>query len=306
MGESMYNYKNIIEIVSELGCDFIENEPMFKHTTFKIGGKADLFIRVKNKKELKTILSCKRHEKIPAFILGKGSNILVSDSGIRGIVLKLEGDFTKVNLLDDCHIFCGSGVSLAKLCNKALKYCLSGLEFAWGIPGSVGGAIYMNAGAYSGEMKDITVCCEHIDKFGKVGIKKKEELGFSYRNSIYNKSDLIITDITVELKKSSYDSIREKMDDCMSKRRDKQPIEMPSAGSVFKRPEGYYAASLIDTCGLKGKTIGGAQVSEKHAGFIINTGNATCKDVLDLIEFIRERVLKETGVLLECEIEILK
>lgn len=306
MGEPMYNYKNIIEIANEFDCDFIENEPMLKHTTFKIGGKADLFIRVKNKKALKEILNCTRQEEIPVFILGKGSNILVSDLGIRGVVLKLEGDFTKVNLLDDCHMHCGSGASLAKLCNEALKYSLSGLEFAWGIPGSVGGAVYMNAGAYSGEMKDIIVSCAHIDKLGRCGDKNKKELGFSYRNSIYNKSDFIITDVTVELKKDNYDSIRQKMDDYMSRRRNKQPVELPSAGSVFKRPKGYYAARLIEMCGLKGKTIGGAQVSEKHAGFIVNNGNATCKDVLDLIELIKDKVLKETGVLLECEVKILK
>ena len=217
--------------------------------------------------------------------------------------MKLEGDFTKVSLLDDDFICCGSGVTLAKLCNEALKYSLSGLEFAWGIPGSAGGAIYMNAGAYSGEMKDVVTSCTHIDKQGKFRTYKKEKLNFSYRNSIYSKSDYIITDITIKLKKDDYESIRKRMDDFMDRRKSKQPIDIPNAGSIFKRPEGNFAGTLIEKCGLKGKTIGGAQVSTKHAGFIVNNGNAKCEDVLNLIEFIKEKVMKETGILLECEIK---
>lgn len=298
----MYNYKPIIEAAAEIRCKYIENEPMSRHTTFKIGGCADLFIIVNSKEELKTILSCVENEKVPMFVLGRGSNILVSDSGFNGVVLKLEGDFTKVSLLDDDFICCGSGATLAKLCNEALKYSLSGLEFAWGIPGSVGGAVYMNAGAYSGEMKDIVTSCTHIDKQGKFGTYKGDALEFSYRNSIYNKKDYIITDITVKLKKDDYESIRKRMDDFMDRRRSKQPIDIPNAGSIFKRPDGNFAGTLIEKCGLKGKTIGGAQVSTKHAGFIINKGNAKCEDVLNLIELIKEKVMKETGILLECEV----
>lgn len=299
----MYNYKPIIKAANELGCKYIENEPMFRHTTFRIGGNADLFITVDSKEKLKEILACIENEKIPMFVLGRGSNILVSDSGFNGVILKLEGDFTKVSLLDDDFICCGSGVTLAKLCNEALKYSLSGLEFAWGIPGSAGGAIYMNAGAYSGEMKDVVTSCTHIDKQGKFRTYKKEKLNFSYRNSIYSKSDYIITDITIKLKKDDYESIRKRMDDFMDRRKSKQPIDIPNAGSIFKRPEGNFAGTLIEKCGLKGKTIGGAQVSTKHAGFIVNNGNAKCEDVLNLIEFIKEKVMKETGILLECEIK---
>ena len=301
----MYNYNSVIDAAKEIGCKFSLNEPMLKHTTFKIGGPVDLFINVNTKEKLRIILKAINESKIPLFILGNGSNILVSDSGIRGIVLKLDGDFTKVSFLDDNCICCGSGVTLAKLCSESLKSSLSGLEFAWGIPGSVGGAVFMNAGAYSGEMQDVVVSGNHIDGLGNLGTLKNIDIDFSYRNSIYNKKDYIITDVTVQLKNDEYISIRNKMDEYMEKRKAKQPIEFPSAGSVFKRPKDNFAGTLIEKCGLKGKSIGGAQISSKHAGFIINKGNATCSDVLELIKLIKNSVFDKTGVLLETEIKVL-
>ena len=238
-------------------------------------------------------------------ILGNGSNLLVSDDGIRGVVIRLDGDFRKITLLDDTTIFCGAGATLAYLCKFALNCGLSGLEFAWGIPGTVGGAVFMNAGAYDGEMKDVVHSVSHISPSGEIGRTEKDDLNFGYRTSIYRSNNMIITGVTLKLKKGNPDEIREKMDDYMLRRSTKQPLEYPSAGSVFKRPEGNFAGALIEQCGLKGKTCGGAQVSEKHAGFIINKSNATAKDVRDLIGEIQKTVSDKTGYNLECELIIL-
>ncbi|MEE1283015.1 MAG: UDP-N-acetylmuramate dehydrogenase [Acutalibacteraceae bacterium] len=299
----MYNIENVLDIARKNGFDIKENESMSKHTTFKIGGNAQALIKVTNNEGLIDILKkCKECE-IPVFILGKGSNLLVSDRGIDGIVIKLDGVFNQIKLIDDETICCGAGVSLAKLCSYACEHGLSGLEFAWGIPGSVGGAVYMNAGAYGGEMKDVLYSCAHIDDNNTAGTLNADSLGLSYRHSIYSENNYIITSATVKLKKDSSVEIRNRMNDYMNRRKDKQPVEYPSAGSVFKRPEGYFAGTLIQDANLKGKQIGGAQVSEKHAGFIINKGNATCNDVLELVNFIQEKVKEETGITLECEIK---
>lgn len=299
-----YNFdflKNFIDEDIEISFD----EPMNKHTSFKIGGKADIYCEVKTKKALSELIALCKENKIPYFIIGKGSNLLVSDSGIRGIVIRLGGEFSDMSLIDNCLIHCGSGAALASVCSYALKNSLGGLEFAWGIPGTVGGATYMNAGAYGGEMKDIVEEVSYIDGNGILKSFKRDELDFSYRRSVFTDKDYIITDVLFRLESKSQSEIREKMDELMGKRKSKQPLEYPSAGSTFKRPEGYFAAALIEECGLKGASVGGAEVSEKHSGFIINKNNATCEDVKSLIAYVKKEVYKQKGVELHCEVKFI-
>lgn len=299
----MVNIENIKQLAIDKGCEVKENEPMSRYTTFKIGGAAQLLVSVPNISALKAMLKQCDKEQIPVFLLGKGSNLLVSDKGIEGVVIKLEGDFKQITLVEDDTVYCGAGVSLARLCRFALDNGLSGLEFAWGIPGSAGGAAYMNAGAYGGEMKDVLISCNHITKSGEFGTLSGDELKLSYRHSAYAENGSIITGISVRLHKDSKAEINRRMDDYMQRRKDKQPLEYPSAGSVFKRPEGYFAGALIQDSGLKGAAVGGAMVSPKHAGFIINTGGAKCGDVLSLIEHIKKTVNDKFGVELECEVK---
>lgn len=295
----------IFNLAEILGCEARQNEPMSKHTSFKIGGNADAYIKINNLSKLSAILKECKDSNVDYMIIGNGSNILVSDEGIRGTVIRLDGDFRKITLVDDTTVFCGAGATLAYLCKYALNCGLSGLEFAWGIPGTVGGAVFMNAGAYDGEMKNVVHSVSHISPSGEIGRIEKENLNFGYRTSVYRNNNMIITGVTLKLKKGNSDEIREKMDDYMSRRSSKQPLEYPSAGSVFKRPEGNFAGALIEQCGLKGKSCGGAQVSEKHAGFIINKSNATAKNVRDLISEIQTTVSDKTGCNLECELIIL-
>lgn len=297
----MYDLQIIRDLAVNNGFEYIEQEPLSKHTSFKIGGNAEMLVIVKNIDQLKSVLLACKGNAIPLFVLGKGSNLLISDDGMKGVVLLLDGDFKEIAIKENT-ITAGAGVNLAKLCTFALANSLSGLEFAYGIPGSVGGAAYMNAGAYDGEMKDVVKSVTHITRDGDVVTLSADELDLSYRHSVYKTTDDIILFVTVELKEKSSEMIKEKMDDFMNRRKTKQPLEYPSAGSVFKRPQGNFAGTLIEKCGLKGKTIGGAQVSQKHAGFIINIGDATCKDVLDLISFVQKTVQEETGYFLEREI----
>ncbi|MDD6847757.1 MAG: UDP-N-acetylmuramate dehydrogenase [Oscillospiraceae bacterium] len=298
----MKNIETVYSLAKILGCKAKYDESMANHTTFKIGGNAPLYIEVNKPSQLSQIVKLCNEENVEYFILGNGSNLLVSDKGVDYVVICLKGDFKNISLLDNNTLYCGAGASLAALCREAEKNGLSGLEFAWGIPGTVGGAAYMNAGAYGGEMKDVVYSVHHIDKEGNLGTIKSSDLNFSYRHSIYKENGYIIIGITVKLKLDNKNEIRNKMDDFMDRRKSKQPLEYPSAGSVFKRPDGNYAGTLIEQCGLKGKTIGGAQVSEKHAGFIINIGGATCNDVQQLIEHIQSTVKEKTGYILEREI----
>ena len=299
----MYYVNSIIEMAENYHFNVKLNEDMSKHTTFKIGGNAEVYINVLHIEGLIDILSrCKTNE-VPYMIIGKGSNLLVSDKGIDGVVIHLDGDFNRIKVLDEKTIYCGAGVSLAKLCNFACEKSLSGLEFAWGIPGSVGGAVYMNAGAYGGEMKDVVEFVHHINEDNTIERFDTDKLEMSYRHSVYCHHNYVITGVALRLQPDSQVEIRKRMDEYMQRRKDKQPIEYPSAGSVFKRPQGYYAGTLIQQAGLKGKFIGDAQVSEKHAGFIINTGKATCKDVTALIKYVQRTVKNGFGVDLECEIK---
>ena len=294
----MNNIENIYKFADSLACETKLNEPMKKHTSFKIGGNAAVYIKVDSLSKLcKFVRECKLTD-TKYFLLGNGSNILVDDNGMDCAVIKLDGDFKEIRMIDSETVYCGAGATLAALCKFALNNSLSGLEFAWGIPGSVGGAAFMNAGAYGGEMKDVVVSVNHITDDGAIGRIDKENLEFGYRTSAYRKNNCIITGITLKLKSDNPDDIRHRMDDFMSRRIDKQPLEFPSAGSVFKRPEGNYAGALIEQCGFKGKGVGGA-------GFIINKSNATAKDVKELISQIQTTVKKETGYDLECELIML-
>jgi len=283
-------------------AEVLENEPMNRHTSFKIGGKSDLFISPAGVQAIEPIIRACRQFEVPYFILGNGSNILMSDSGFRGAIISFNSNISKISVNDDV-ITCEAGAKLITVCLAAQRNCLKGLEFAYGIPGTMGGAVYMNAGAYGGEMKDVVISSEYMDLNGKQTVNGSQH-DFSYRHSLYSNSDKIITSVTLKLLQGSSKAISDKMDELMQRRKGRQPLEYPSAGSVFKRPEGNYAGTLIDKCCLKGTKIGGAMVSEKHANFIVNTGNATCEDVLKLIDLIQNSVFTKTGILLESEIKI--
>ncbi|MDD5952627.1 MAG: UDP-N-acetylmuramate dehydrogenase [Oscillospiraceae bacterium] len=283
------------------GCRVQYGEPMDRHTTFKIGGPADVLITVETVDGLRTVLEEVHRLEIPCHILGRGSNLLVSDDGIRGAVVLLSGEFSQCTV-EGNTITCGAAAPLSTLCRAAQEHSLTGLEFAWGIPGSVGGALFMNAGAYGSEMKNVVVSATHMTMDGQVHTVPLSALELKYRHSVYHHLDAVILSLKVALQPGKLADITAQMEDIFLRRKTKQPLEYPSAGSVFKRPEGHYAGALIEQCGLKGKRIGGAMVSEKHAGFIVNVGGATCQDVLDLVALIQETVQKETGVALECEI----
>ena len=295
----------IYSLAQVLNCDVRRDEPMSRHTSFKIGGTADVYIKVDDLTTLANIVKECVDSDVDYLILGNGSNVLVSDDGYRGVVIRLDGEFRKISLIDETTIYCGAGASLASLCKFALNSGLSGLEFAWGIPGTVGGAVFMNAGAYDGEMKNVVHSVSHLTSDGGIGRCEKDDLQMGYRTSVYRSNKCIITGVTLKLKKADPEDVRAKMDDFMNRRSSKQPLEFPSAGSVFKRPEGAYAGALIEQCGLKGKCHGGAQVSEKHAGFIINKSNATANDVKSLIREVQTKVYDETGYNLQCELIIL-
>ena len=296
--------KNIENALKQLNIEFLTEEPMKNHTSFRTGGNAEVFSIPKNESEIKAILNLCNKENVPCFVLGNGSNILVPDEGIRNrVVIYLGDNLSYINEKEDGTIVAGAGTKLIQLCRYALSKELSGLEFAYGIPGSVGGAAYMNAGAYGGEMKDVLVKINHINEDGTDGFTEGDEMDLSYRHSAYSSEKKIITSVELKLQNGDKEEIEAKMKDFLGRRKDKQPLEYPSAGSVFKRPEGYFAGALIEQSGLKGKRIGGAMVSEKHAGFIINYDNATTSDVLDLIDFCRETVKDKFGVTLEAEIK---
>lgn len=282
------------------GIAFCTNEPMSRHTSFKIGGNADYFVRVTSAEALKKVLLGIKAFGMPFFILGKGTNILVSDTGIEGAVIDTCGMCdVKVN---GNSITAGAGATLSSVCRVACENSLVGLEFAYGIPGSVGGGLYMNAGAYGGEMSQVVKSAEYVKANGESGTVVVEEMNLGYRKSVFAGSDMIITQVTFQLEKGDRKAIEDKMNELIGRRKEKQPLEYPSAGSTFKRPEGYFAGRLIEECGLKGASYGGAAVSEKHAGFVINRENATCNDVLNLIENVRGKVFDEKGVNLEPEV----
>ena len=300
----MDGYTQLEQECKSLSLQLKKEEPMKDYTSFKIGGPCRLMAFPETGKEVQFLLKRCAELGLSCFILGNGTNLLVSDEGYPGVII-YTGNLRRDLSVKDNLIHCSAGISVSQLCRTALEHNLSGLEFAFGIPGYVGGAAYMNAGAYGGEMKDCIYKCQHVDKEGKIGELCEDELDFSYRHSVYSSRNDCITDVYFKLKEGDPKQIREKMDELFNRRKDKQPINLPSAGSVFKRPKNGYAAALIDECGLKGQQIGGAKVSEKHAGFIVNAGNATCEDVKRLIEHIQITVLKETGIALEREVKML-
>lgn len=288
----------------------LQNEPMKNHTSFKIGGNADFFVKANDVDEVKFILKISKENNIPLTIIGNGSNLLVKDNGIRGIVLKINIDKIDINevFIDDekyAEITVGAGVLLGKLAFILLNNNISGFEFASGIPGTIGGAIRMNAGAYGSEFKDIVIETVCMNRDGDIFTLTNEQQQFEYRKSIFKEKDYLVLESKLLLKyEEDNTAIKEKMDEYKKSRIDKQPVEYPSAGSTFKRGTEYITAKLIDECGLKGYKLGDAEVSSKHAGFIVNKGNASAKDVIELIEFIKKTVYEKTGKNIELEIEI--
>ena len=281
------------------------DEPMKNHTSFKIGGPAAALCAPKNRQQLRELVGFVQREGVDSWYIGNGSNLLVSDAGLNGIAILLDSSFDGEIELDGTVLLAPAGKKLSAVCAAACAAGLTGLEFAYGIPGSVGGAVYMNAGAYGGEMKDRLLWVEYLAPTGEIVRLEQEQLSLSYRHSRFMEEGMqgsCIVRAAFGLQRGEKAAIQSEMDRILNQRRQKQPLEYPSAGSTFKRPQGAFAAQLIDECGLKGFTVGGAQVSEKHAGFVINTGKATCADVLELTRQVRECVQEKTGYLLELEV----
>lgn len=285
--------------------DILENEPMSKHTTFKTGGNADLFVKAHTIEEIQFVLKVSTENNIPLFILGNGSNLIVRDKGIRGITLKIELKKSEIEKSDDnVFVTVGAGNKMAEVAVKLLQEEITGFEFAAGIPGTVGGFVKMNAGAYGKEAKDIIVETMVMDYDGKVHKIVGEEHNFEYRKSVFSNMNVIILETKLKLKYGNKEEIHKLMLEYAKSRLDKQPIEFPSAGSTFKRGKDFITAKLIDECGLKGFCIGGAKVSTKHAGFIINAGGASTKDILELITYVKKTVFEKTGKKIELEVEV--
>ena len=292
------------EFLQKLGSitEVKKYELMARHTTFKIGGPAKYFVEADSVKTVKEALMAAREYSVKSYVIGNGSNLLVSDFGIDGLVIMMGNKFSEVRA-DGEYIYAEAGAKLSKIAKCALAHSLTGFEFAAGIPGSIGGAVYMNAGAYGGEMANIIAESTAIDEdFSEITVTEHD---FGYRKSIYKDSKKVITGAKIRLTTGDGENIRETMESLAARRREKQPLELPSAGSVFKRPEGFYAGALIEGAGLKGETVGGAMVSEKHAGFIVNKGGATAEDVKKLIEIIKTRVYEKYRVLLDTEIKFI-
>ncbi len=292
-------FENVALKAKEIGFACRENEPMKAHTTFRIGGPAELFVECNDIGKLGELLAVIRKENCRFTVIGKGSNLLVSDNGIKGVVLYICDDAVTVN---GNELTANAGAKLSAACLAARDASLTGLEFAWGIPGSVGGAVYMNAGAYGGEIKQCIVSVTSITLDGEIKHYSADQLELGYRTSVFKSNGEIILSATFSLKTAEKQEIQDKMDDFLGRRKDKQPLEYPSAGSTFKRPEGYFAGALIEQSNLKGFSVGGAEVSVKHAGFVINKDNATCEDVLGLIEHIQATVKANFNVELETEV----
>lgn len=299
------DYSRLISACRENSVRYEENAVLAPYTSMKIGGACDLLIKTHDEKQLLTALKACRENNIPHFILGRGSNLLVSSSGYRGAVILLSSEKPQVTVRENT-LTAWAGTPLHALCNTALEQSLTGLEFAYGIPGSLGGALYMNAGAYGGEMKNVVTSCRYIGADIEIHEMSAADMQLTYRHSVFSGGDMVITSVTMELAPGDKAAIKSRMDELMQRRRDKQPLNYPSCGSTFKRPEGYFAAALIEECGLKGLTIGGAQVSEKHSGFVINRDHATFEDVMAVVDEVRRVVLEKKGVELECEMLILQ
>lgn len=281
----------------------LSNEPMKNHITFRVGGPADVLVRPTQKELLEIINLCRECE-VPYVVIGNGSNLLVGDKGIRGVVIEMTSDMGDI-CIEGETITAGCGMLLSKIANSAAEHSLTGMEFAAGIPGTIGGAVVMNAGAYGGEMKDILVTATVLTKDGNFAKLTAEELELSYRHSCIPEKEYIVVEVVLKLQKGEEKAIREQMNALRTQRVEKQPLEYPSAGSTFKRPEGYFAGKLIMDAGLRGYQVGDAQVAEKHCGFVINRGNATAKDIRTLMQDVTEKVQEQFGVELEPEVKLL-
>lgn len=292
--------RKITEIIEENRV--LRDEPMKKHTTFRVGGNADYFIKPVSNEEVKKVIELCNEFEMPYYILGNGSNLLVGDKGYRGVIVHIYKEMNTIRTEGDC-IRAQAGALLSKIGNEALAAELTGFEFASGIPGTLGGAVVMNAGAYGGEMKDILLDATVLTPEGEILVLSKDELEFGYRTSVIARKGYIVLEASIQLNKGEKEAIKERMDDLKLQRTTKQPLEYPSAGSTFKRPEGYFAGKLIADTGLRGFRIGGAQVSEKHCGFVINKENATAADIVELMRQVAERVQEKFGVELEPEVK---
>lgn len=297
-----YIYESLLNIIDKNNIKI--DEPMKKHISFRVGGPADILVKPNTEEELSSLVKFIKKENIPYLIIGNGSNLLVKDGGIRGIVIELSDNFNNFEI-DGNLIKVQSGALLSIVGKAALREELKGFEFASGIPGTLGGALAMNAGAYGGEMKHIVKSVRVMDTDGNIHELSNEEMEFDYRKSILSREKYIVLSAIIELEKGNYDEIKEKMADFTQRRVTKQPLSLPSAGSTFKRPTGYFAGKLIEDSGLRGLTLRGAQVSEKHCGFVVNLGDATAKDILDLIYVVKSTVNAKFGVILEEEVKIL-
>lgn len=293
------------DLAKAIGKDSVLlDEPMKNHTTIKTGGPADIMVIPQSTKQIQSTIEICRENKVPYFVMGNGSNLLVGDKGMRCLVIKLGDEFAQVTI-DENKVKAQAGILLPKLAKSIMEEGLKGFEFASGIPGTLGGAATMNAGAYGGEMKDVIKSVKVLNPEGEIISLSSEELQFGYRTSIIQTRGYIVLEVEIELERGNYEEIEAITEDLTERRRTKQPIHLPSCGSVFKRPPGYFAGKLIEDSGLRGKTLGGAQVSDLHCGFIVNINKATTKDVLGLIKLVQETVKYKFGVDLETEVKIL-
>lgn len=300
MNKSLENRLKLIAGDSNVRCD----EPMSSHCTFRAGGTAKYYVIPDEYTKVRDVLRLCVEENIPYYVIGNGSNLLVQDDGFDGVIIEIDSALAKIEINGN-EIFAKAGAKLSKIAVKALNESLTGFEFAHGIPGNLGGAVTMNAGAYGGEMKDVLKWVKVLDNNGEMKTLKAEELELGYRTSIIVKEKMIVLEACIELHEGNRDEIEMHMKELMAKRKEKQPLEYPSAGSTFKRPEGYFAGKLIQDAGLKGYRVGGAMVSEKHSGFVINYDNATATDIINLMKDVRKKVYEEFQVTLEPEVKIL-
>ena len=295
------------DLVNIVGDENVaENEPMSKHTSFKIGGNADFFMTPRTVEQIKAIITYCVQNTMAYFVIGNGSNLLVSDDGYRGVIIQLYDKFNEIKYANNGQkviVKAQAGVMLGRLGNELMKKSITGFEFATGIPGTIGGAVMMNAGAYDGEIKNVIINACLMDACGNIVKLNNSQLELGYRTSIIAKEKYIVLEAEFELEKGNQEEIKNKLNDFTVRRKEKQPLEMPSAGSIFKRPQGYYAGKLISDANLVGYTVGGAQVSKKHAGFVVNIGNATAKDIINLTDDVKNKVKEQFGVELELEVK---
>jgi UDP-N-acetylmuramate dehydrogenase len=297
-----YIYESLLNIVGQENVKL--DEPMKKHISFRVGGPADILVKPTSETQLSDIMVLIKKEKVPYLIIGNGSNLLVKDGGIRGVVIEISNNFNNFDI-KGTNVKIESGALLSVVGKAVSREELKGFEFAAGIPGTLGGAIAMNAGAYGGEMKDIVKSVKLMDTDGNIFEFTNEQMEFEYRKSILSRTDYIVLSVEIELQKGNYDEIKATMKDFTQRRVSKQPLSLPSAGSTFKRPKGHFAGQLIEECGLRGLTLRGAQVSEKHCGFVVNLGNTTAKDLLELMYVVKSTVNAKFGIMLEEEVRIL-